>query len=267
MSLGCMLPRVFRNQRPPHGWIGYAAARVRLCFCRPSDAATALLFPAVTIAETYPSRLSKLWFRSRRWPLDTTARLLAEKLAANTKQPFIVENRPGPLAISDRSRRKAPADGYTLLLVLDTPLTVNPSLSNLDSIRCGISLRFPRWQVFRSPWSCIRRSRSGPYRNSSLMQKRGRTSRCFMAVVAVLVIRAISPWNTSASASARRRWSRSQAPGRSWRLAQARRRSMADRHQTANIRMESHHEDQEEICTRTTGANADHHARHRHPPA
>ena len=93
-------------------------------------AATALLFPAVTIAETYPSRAVKILVPfPAGGPLDTTARLLAEKLAANTKQPFIVENRPGAAGnLGTEAVARAPADGYTLLLVLDTPLTVNPSL-------------------------------------------------------------------------------------------------------------------------------------------
>ena len=62
-------------------------------------------------------------------PLDSTARLLAEKLSASLKQPFIVENRPGGSGnIGAEAVAKAAADGYTLLVSLDTPLTVNPSL-------------------------------------------------------------------------------------------------------------------------------------------
>jgi tripartite-type tricarboxylate transporter receptor subunit TctC len=62
-------------------------------------------------------------------PTDLTARLLAEKLAASLKQPFIVENRPGVSGnIGTEAVAKATADGYTLLVSLDTPLTVNPAL-------------------------------------------------------------------------------------------------------------------------------------------
>ena len=93
-------------------------------------AAGALLFPTVTIAETYPSRAVKIVVPfPAGGPLDTTARLLAEKLATSLKQPFVVENRPGAAGnLGTEAVARAPADGYTLLLVLDTPLTVNPSL-------------------------------------------------------------------------------------------------------------------------------------------
>ena len=93
-------------------------------------AAAALLFPTVTIAESYPYRAVKIIVPfPPGGPLDTTARLLAEKLATSLKQPFIVENRPGAAGnLGTEAVARAPADGYTLLLVLDTPLTVNPSL-------------------------------------------------------------------------------------------------------------------------------------------
>jgi tripartite-type tricarboxylate transporter receptor subunit TctC len=62
-------------------------------------------------------------------PLDVAARLIADKLATSMKQPFVVENRPGASGNTGVDVvAKAPADGYTLLFVLDTPLTVNPSL-------------------------------------------------------------------------------------------------------------------------------------------
>jgi tripartite-type tricarboxylate transporter receptor subunit TctC len=45
------------------------------------------------------------------------------------KQPVVVENRPGGSGnIGTDAVAKAAPDGYTLLFVLDTPLTVNPSL-------------------------------------------------------------------------------------------------------------------------------------------
>ncbi len=62
-------------------------------------------------------------------PLDFTARLLAEKLSASLKQPFIVENRPGVAGnVGTETVAKATPDGHTLLMVLDTPLTAHPAL-------------------------------------------------------------------------------------------------------------------------------------------
>jgi tripartite-type tricarboxylate transporter receptor subunit TctC len=62
-------------------------------------------------------------------PLDFTARLLAEKLSASLRQPFIVENRAGVAGnLGTEAVAKAPPDGHTLLMVLDTPLTAHPLL-------------------------------------------------------------------------------------------------------------------------------------------
>ena len=62
-------------------------------------------------------------------PLNFTARLLAERLSATFKQPFIVENRAGVAGnVGTEAVAKAPPDGYTLLMVLDTPLTAHPAL-------------------------------------------------------------------------------------------------------------------------------------------
>lgn len=92
--------------------------------------AAALGFADAALAQSYPSRPVKIVVPfPAGGPLDFTARLLADKLAASMKQPFVVENRPGASGnIGTDAVAKAAPDGYTLLLVLDTPLTVNPSL-------------------------------------------------------------------------------------------------------------------------------------------
>ena len=62
-------------------------------------------------------------------PLDFTARLVSDKLATSLKQAFVVENRPGASGhIGTDAVAKAEPDGYTLLFVLETPLTVSPAL-------------------------------------------------------------------------------------------------------------------------------------------
>ena len=84
----------------------------------------------VACADNYPSRPVKIVVPfPPGGPLDFTARVLAERLGASLKQPFVVENRPGASGnIGTDAVAKAEPDGYTLLFVLDNPLTVNPAL-------------------------------------------------------------------------------------------------------------------------------------------
>ena len=91
---------------------------------------SALLTSTITNADNYPSRPVKIIVPfPPGGPSDFSARLLADKLAASLKQPFIVENRPGASGnIGTDAVAKAEPDGYTLLLVPETPLTVNPGL-------------------------------------------------------------------------------------------------------------------------------------------
>jgi tripartite-type tricarboxylate transporter receptor subunit TctC len=81
-------------------------------------------------AQSWPDRAVKLIVPfPAGGPLDGTARLLAERLTENLKQPFIIENRPGAAGnLGTEAVAKAAPDGYTLLVVLDTPLTVSPAL-------------------------------------------------------------------------------------------------------------------------------------------
>jgi len=61
---------------------------------------------------------------------DLLARALAIKLADQTGQPFIIDNKPGAgSSIAAEAVARAPADGYTLLLST-TANVINPSLSN-----------------------------------------------------------------------------------------------------------------------------------------
>ena len=58
---------------------------------------------------------------------DTSARFFGEKLAAILGQPFIVENRPGASGVlSVMAVMTAPADGHSILLASNSPLSVNP---------------------------------------------------------------------------------------------------------------------------------------------
>jgi tripartite-type tricarboxylate transporter receptor subunit TctC len=60
---------------------------------------------------------------------DVVARLLADRLSAEFKQPFVVDNRAGAAGnIGAEAVAKAPADGYTLLMGTTGVLSINGSL-------------------------------------------------------------------------------------------------------------------------------------------
>jgi len=62
-------------------------------------------------------------------PLDIMARMMAERLNAIFKQPFVVENKTGSGGnIGAAAVANAAPDGYTVLIGLDSTFTVNPSL-------------------------------------------------------------------------------------------------------------------------------------------
>jgi tripartite-type tricarboxylate transporter receptor subunit TctC len=59
--------------------------------------------------------------------IDTTARVVANKLSEYWGRPVIVENRPGAAMITGAdAAAKSPADGYTLLVAHDGTMAMNP---------------------------------------------------------------------------------------------------------------------------------------------
>ena len=59
---------------------------------------------------------------------DFVARVLAAKLADITRQGFVVENKPGAGGnIGTQLAAKAPADGYTLLVTINSAMAINPA--------------------------------------------------------------------------------------------------------------------------------------------
>jgi tripartite-type tricarboxylate transporter receptor subunit TctC len=80
-------------------------------------------------AETYPSRTVRLIVPfGAGGPADVYARILAQYLSQETKQSFVVEDRPGAGSLigTDMVAKSAP-DGYTLLVMSNTH-TTNESL-------------------------------------------------------------------------------------------------------------------------------------------
>lgn len=62
-------------------------------------------------------------------PLDILGRALAVPLQHELGQPFVVDNRPGAGGnIGADAVAKSPADGYAVLLSIDTTFTINPHL-------------------------------------------------------------------------------------------------------------------------------------------
>src|SRR5262249_23463850 len=97
-------------------------------------AASAAALPAVlriASAQTYPARPVRLIIGyAPGAPADTTARLMAQWLSERLGQSVVVESRPGGgTNIATEAVVRAPADGYTLLMV-GTAQAINATLYN-----------------------------------------------------------------------------------------------------------------------------------------
>src|SRR5438046_1823044 len=85
-------------------------------------AAGALALPAaprVASAQAYPARPVRIMVGiAPGSATDTLARLVGQWLSDRLGQPFVIENRPGAgTNVATESVVRAPADGYTLLLI------------------------------------------------------------------------------------------------------------------------------------------------------
>ena len=105
-------------------------------------AAGAAALPAVSSfawAQTYPSRPVRIVVGfAPGGANDILARLIGQWLSERLGQPFVIENRPGAASnIATEAVVRAPADGYTLLLV-GAPQVINATLYdklNYDFLR------------------------------------------------------------------------------------------------------------------------------------
>ena len=85
---------------------------------------------AIAQAQTYPDKPIRLVVPfPPGGPADLIARVISEKMSAQFGQPVIVDNRPGAnTMIGAETVAKAPPDGYTLLLAIDSTIAMNQHL-------------------------------------------------------------------------------------------------------------------------------------------
>jgi tripartite-type tricarboxylate transporter receptor subunit TctC len=79
-------------------------------------------------AQTYPDHTVRIIVPTAPGgSIDTTARVVAAKLADIWGKPVVIENRPGAaMIIGAEAAAKSPADGYTLLVAHDGTMAMNP---------------------------------------------------------------------------------------------------------------------------------------------
>ena len=101
--------------------IGRSRILISLSLLAAAAAATAQNYPVKSVRMVVP-------FAAGAGSNDIMARLIAQKLTDSLRHQFVVDNRPGASGIIGTDIvAKAPADGYTILMMSLT-VTVNPSL-------------------------------------------------------------------------------------------------------------------------------------------
>ena len=103
-------------------------------------AAAATCFSAALYADDYPSRpITMISVFGPGSASDTLCRIIADKLGPALGQPVIVEDRPGADgALAALYVHHQPADGYTLMLATNSPLSADPYLHkdvNYDPVK------------------------------------------------------------------------------------------------------------------------------------
>ena len=93
-------------------------------------AAAAALFSAALYAEDYPTRpITMVSVFGPGSASDTLCRIVGDKFGPAIGQPIVVEDRPGADgAVAANYVHHQPADGYTLLMATNSPLSADPFL-------------------------------------------------------------------------------------------------------------------------------------------
>ena len=88
--------------------------------------------PAADAAHSFPTRAIRIVVPfPAGGPTDINARIIAQRMSEDWKQPVVIENRPGAnTAIGAQMVAKADPDGYTLLAAMDTTLVMNPATAS-----------------------------------------------------------------------------------------------------------------------------------------
>ena len=119
----------------------------------------------------YPNRTLRIVVPSPAGgPSDVGARVVGEKMAAGLGQPVVIENRAGGNnVIGTQVVARAAPDGYTLLMALDSTLTMHPSLYAklpYDAARDFAPVALAFW----SPILMITNAATGPKTVKELIQ-------------------------------------------------------------------------------------------------
>ena len=125
-------------------------------------AAMSALFSAALYADDYPSRpVTIVNVFGPGGGSDTVCRIIANKLGPALGQPVIVEDRPGADgALAALYVHHQPADGYTLMMATNSPLSADPYLHkdvNYDPVKDFV----PITRVGSlDAWDCVARGLS-----------------------------------------------------------------------------------------------------------
>jgi tripartite-type tricarboxylate transporter receptor subunit TctC len=95
---------------------------------------TALGIAAPAHAETFPNRTIRIIVPyAPGGSIDLTARVIAKNLQDSVGQSVIVENKPGAnAAIGIEALMRSEPDGHTLIMLSDSPVTINVHLSRVN---------------------------------------------------------------------------------------------------------------------------------------